>query len=150
MALLIALLAIGAVIWGLSKQISSGRRPQFEILQKGLNQNEAQNDAALLAQLRAHGSDLTKRTDIVFYLYIPKFEDARAANAELQRNGYDPEVRQPLGKLPSGGYESRYAVVAHIQEVPTPENIQAARTLYEGLARRYNGEYDGWEAAVAP
>jgi hypothetical protein len=34
------------------------------------------------------------------------------------------------------------------KDVPSLENVRTARALFEGLARKYHGEYDGWEAAV--
>lgn len=126
----------------------SEKRPTWEILQSGLSHNEDENDRAVLDHLRESGSYLTKATDVVFYLYIAASKDARTAASILEQNGFVAEVQAPLGKLPDGSYESRYSIVAHIDEVPSLENIRTARILYEGLAKRYNGEYDGWEAAV--
>jgi rhodanese-related sulfurtransferase len=107
-------------------------------------------DEVVEAQLKAQGSDTTKPTDVVFYLYIPRLRDARTAARLLTEDGYTVAVNDPLGRLPDGSYEWRYSVIAHVQEAPTSENISNARRLYAGLARRFNGEYDGWEAAVAP
>jgi hypothetical protein len=32
--------------------------------------------------------------------------------------------------------------------VPSSENIELLRNRFEGLATKFGGEYDGWEAAV--
>lgn len=150
----LAVLLVVAIALGISISLIVSIGPlseeaKFQVLEHGVGLSDDQKDDALLAQLREHGSDLSKPTDVVFYLYIPGLEDAQAAAAQLKMHGYAPDVRAPLGKLPSGAYEARYSVVAHVEEAPSTENIKKARLLYSGLARRYHGEYDGWEAAVA-
>jgi len=108
-----------------------------------------QNDERVLAALRVAGSDITKPTAIVFYLYIPALRDATAAASVLRTNGLTVRVHQPLGKLPDGSYESRYSVVANAEEVPSMKNLRRDRALFLGLVRRYGGDYDGWEAQIA-
>lgn len=105
-------------------------------------------DQQVLEQLRAHGSDLTKRTDIINYLYIPRLADANNVYDHLSRAGYAVEVREPLGRLRDGETESRYSVLIHITEVPSIANIRRMRRLMNDLAQRFNGDYDGWEAQV--
>jgi hypothetical protein len=105
-------------------------------------------DQQVLEQLRAHGSDLTKPTDIINYLYIPRLADAKNLAEHLSRGGYAVEVREPLGRLPDGTTESRYSVVLHITEVPSIANIRRMRRLLNDIAQRFNGDYDGWEAQV--
>ena len=106
-------------------------------------------DQLVLSELRKAGSDLTKPTDIRFYLYIPTLSDAQHAAQTLREHGFTVEVRAPLGSLPDGSVERRYSVVANLQRVPSSDNIRLARDLFQGLALRYRGEYDGWEAAIA-
>jgi Regulator of ribonuclease activity B/Domain of unknown function (DUF4440) len=108
----------------------------------------ALGDERVLEQLRSSGSDLSKPTDIVFYLYIPSQSDAIAAATELAGLGFQTEVSTPIGKLPNGATENRFSVVSHLTAIPTLTAIHSAATTMAGLADRYNGEYDGWEAAV--
>jgi len=105
-------------------------------------------DQDVIAQLKRNGSDVTKPTDVLHYLYIPSRRDAGEASRRSAAAGYRAAVREPLGKLPNGTIEKRYSVEAHKTIVPSIENIRRARAFFEALARRYGGEYDGWEAAV--
>jgi regulator of ribonuclease activity B len=143
------LIALGVGLWFGGPLIKQALQPAYDTLQTNPGESDDKNDEAVLAKLRANGSDLTKRTDIVFYLYIPALRDARAAASTLQRDGFTSQVQEPLGRLSDGSYESRYSVIAHMEEVPSIENLRENRALYKHLARRYKGEYDGWEAAVA-
>jgi|HubBroStandDraft_6_1064221.scaffolds.fasta_scaffold203746_2 rhodanese-related sulfurtransferase len=106
-------------------------------------------DELVLSELKKAGSDLNKPTDIRFYLYIPALNDAQRAARTLREHGFKVEVRAPLGPLPDGSVERRYSVVANAQRVPSSNNTRMARNLFQGLALRYRGEYDGWEAAIA-
>lgn len=103
----------------------------------------------VLSELKKAGSDLNKPTDIRFYLYIPALNDAQHAAQILRGDGFKVEVRAPLGPLPDGSVERRYSIVANAQRVPSSDNIRLARNLFQGLALRYRGDYDGREAAVA-
>lgn len=105
-------------------------------------------DQDVIARLKNNGSDVTKPTDIVHYLYILLRRDAEEASRRSHAAAYRAAVEEPLGKLPNGTTEKRYSVVAHQTAVPSIENIRRARAFFEALARRFGGEYDGWEAAV--
>jgi hypothetical protein len=119
------------------------------ILQTNTVLSDDANDAIVLRELRKRGSDLSKPTDIVFYLYIPSLQDARSSVQELDRDGLSAHYEQPLGRLSDGSFEKRYSVIAHARATPTIEHLRSYRTIFRNLARRFRGEYDGWEAAVA-
>jgi Regulator of ribonuclease activity B len=121
----------------------------YEISKTNVSKSEGESDEAVLSELRAKGSDLTKVTDVAFYLYVPARRDAEAAATTLREHGYQVEVREPLGEVSDDSHESRYSIVARIGEIPSLENLRANRVLCETLAGRYEGEYDGWEAAIA-
>ena len=143
----LCILAVG--LWAGGRQLASALLPTYDIKQSNPKQTDDQNDQEVLTQLHAKGSDLSKRTDMVFYLYIPSIQDAHTAASELDENGFVAEVEKPLGQVAGGSYESRYSVVAHIEQVPSMANLRKDRMLYKSLARQYRGDYDGWEAAVA-
>jgi hypothetical protein len=119
------------------------------ILKTNLALSDDANDEIVLLELQKRGSDLSKPTDIVFYLYIPSLRNARSSVRELDRDGLSAHYEQPLGRLSDGSFERRYSVVAHARATPTIEHIRAYRTIFKSLARRFSGEYDGWEAAVS-
>ena len=98
-------------------------------------------DQATLAQLARAGGDLGKTTDVVNYLYLPDETRAQEAGAALRAAGFTVQVR-PAAKGPA------WLALANRDMIPSPANIQQMRELFEGLASRLGGEYDGWEAAV--
>jgi Regulator of ribonuclease activity B len=105
-------------------------------------------DRAVIEQLRLSGANLARPTEIVHYLYIPSRRDALVAAIVLQRRGFDADVREPLGKLSDGTSSNDYGVIAKTHVVPSLQNLRKTRPLFDGLAKRYGGTYDGWEAAV--
>ena len=105
-------------------------------------------DQDVIAQLKRNGSDVTKPTDVVHYLYIPTRRDAEEAARRADEAGYRATVEEPLGKFPDGTAEMRYTVAAHKTTVPSIDNVRRARDFFDTLAGRFGGEYDGWEAAV--
>jgi rhodanese-related sulfurtransferase len=121
---------------------------EVHILKQSIETGNA-GDQLVLSALKKAGSDLDKPTDIRFYLYIPALNDAQHAARILREDGFKVEVRAPLGALPDGSVERRYSVIANAQRVPSSRNIRSARILFQDLALRYRGEYDGWEAAAA-
>jgi hypothetical protein len=109
---------------------------------------EDASDESVLKALAAAGSDLTRHTDIIFYVYVPTREDADRCCATLWEHGYRAHVGQPLGALPDGTTESRWSVVSHLEAVPSGATLGAARELMSTLASECAGEYDGWQAAL--
>jgi len=146
---MLMLLALGVGIWTFSTRLASSIQPKYQLLKTDPGQSDDQNDERVLAKLRANGSDLTKPTDVVFYLYVPALRDAKMAAATLKRAGYSVEVQPPLGRLADGTYDASFSVVAHLQEIPSLANLRKNRTAYKALAHRYHGDYDGWEAALS-
>jgi hypothetical protein len=98
-------------------------------------------DQLTLQQLRGAGANLAKPTDVVNYLYLPTEPLAQAAGAELRQAGFTVEVRP-------AATGSNWLALARMDLVPSPENIELLRKRFEGLATKFGGEYDGWEAAV--
>ena len=99
-------------------------------------------DRQTLYALKAHGADLTKATEVNFYLYLPTRVAAETAAAEARRSGYVAEVRPPLPN-----YDT-WLCLASRDMVPPPDAIDLARVGFESLASQLEGEFDGWEAAI--
>jgi Regulator of ribonuclease activity B len=96
-------------------------------------------DLMVLERLQQHGADLSKKTEVIHYLYFDDEASARAAAEQLAELGYTSQGR------PS---ESSFLLMAERDEVPSIENVCRMRQVMETAADRFGGEYDGWEAAV--
>src|ERR1700730_13029538 len=81
------------------------RTQGFEILSTDVS------DESTIEQLKNAGSDTSKVTEIVHYLYVPNKGDATEAASALTVDGYNAEVRTPLGKLPDGRVSNDWSVV---------------------------------------
>jgi hypothetical protein len=98
-------------------------------------------DLAVLEQLRSAGSDLSKPTEIDFYLYLPYESDAQATAGELRSLGYDVALKE-------GANGETWLCLATRTMTPTAQGIADARVMFERIARRYGGVFDGWNAAI--
>ena len=100
-------------------------------------------DAIVLEQLRELGSDLARPRNARFYLYLPNMGVAQTASDEIRRAGFVTmvdESAEPESDTP-------WLVLASRDMVVDETTIAEARRLFDGIAERYSGEYDGWEAA---
>jgi Regulator of ribonuclease activity B len=78
-----------------------------------------------------------------FYLYVRTPEDAGAATEALRSEGYVSRA------APSADPESdRPWLVLASREVVGGPSMGDAEAFLRQLAEQYDGEYDGWEAAV--
>jgi hypothetical protein len=103
-------------------------------------------DLALLGQLMQQGADLTKPRHALYYLYFTSEEVGNAAAAAGTAAGYACEVRDPLPQYPG-----QWAVVCERPDaVLDPPGVNAADELFQGIADRLGGVFDGWEAAAQP
>jgi hypothetical protein len=98
-------------------------------------------DLATLRQLREHGADLTKPTEVSFYLYFASRETAEKAAASAAT----PELSARVQESATG---DGWLVLLEGTMVPTESAIRAASTRLGALASSLGGEYDGWEAKV--
>jgi hypothetical protein len=98
------------------------------------------DDRAAVEELRRL-SAFTRPRMVLHYLYFPRQEAAAATTAELRGDGFATEERR-------GADGINWLVLARHQIVPSEEAIARVRDVMEALARRFGGEYDGWEAEV--
>lgn len=82
--------------------------------------------------------------DQVHYLYFPTEEAARAALVEAQRVGW-LGAREGVYQL--DGYPDWSMTVRRDDQPTNADTMPGIRAFFEELADRFNGEYDGWEAA---
>lgn len=101
----------------------------------------AEADAQTLLALRNAGADLTKPTEVRFYLYFRTREVAeRAANS-----AQTPDL---TANVDEGADRKSWLCLVSGRMVPSESAIRAASTRLQALAATLGGEYDGWEAAV--
>jgi hypothetical protein len=101
-------------------------------------------DLLVLGQLMQAGADLTQPRHVLHYLYFGSHEAATAASAEAVQHGFEAEVREPLPIQPD-----QWSLVCQRHGVVVdPTTVRDHDDLFEALAQRHGGDYDGWEASV--
>ena len=101
-------------------------------------------DLLVLHQLMQAGAQLTEPRHTVHYLYFGTVDAATAASQEAAAHGFDVEVREPLPEYP----DQWSLVCGRHGVVVDPATVRDHGDLFDSLAERYAGEYDGWEASV--
>ena len=101
-------------------------------------------DIALLGQMVQQGADLRQPRHALYYLYFGTREAAEAGAVDGRAAGYGCEVRDPLP-----AYPGQWSVVCQRPDAMLDiAGVRAADDLFQGIADRLEGEFDGWEAAV--
>lgn len=99
------------------------------------------SDAAVIAQLRTAGSDLSRPHPIDFYLYFPNREAAGRISRTLSSKGFEASI-EPSAR------GTDWLVLAKKQVVPTQTAMERLSAELEVIAASEKGEYDGWETMV--
>jgi hypothetical protein len=103
-------------------------------------------DLLILGQLLQHGADLAKARHALYYLYFSSQEGAESGAVEGRAAGYECSVRDPVAEYPG-----QWLLLCERQDaVLDPPTVIAADDLFQGIADRLGGEFDGWEAAAQP
>jgi hypothetical protein len=101
-------------------------------------------DLLVLHQLMQAGADLKQPRHTVHYLYFTSPDAATAASHEAEARGFEVEVRDPLPDYPG-----QWSLVCGQHGVVVdPPTVRDHGDLFDALAERHGGEYDGWEASV--
>ena len=102
-------------------------------------------DLLVLEQLVKAGADMHAPRHVLYYLYFPDQEHARAAASEAQASGFDTNVREPLPEYPN-----QWSLICERRDYTLDiETVRVNTDDFEALALRHGGDYDGWEASVA-
>lgn len=101
----------------------------------------ASDDQAVLDQLAAAGSDLSKPHHVEFYLYFPTEQAAQQAAEKLEAEGFEGEMKRAADL-------SSWLCLVNQQMVPDLPKITATKRRLAAVAREFGGEYDGWETKV--
>lgn len=99
-------------------------------------------DAAVLAQLSAHGADLTKSRVIEFFMWMPDEDKANQAAARCQVLGFEAQVAPP-----PEGFQSWSCNVSKTM-IPELAAIKDVAMNLTRIASDLGGQYDGWGTPV--
>ena len=103
-------------------------------------------DLQLMGQLLQAGADLHQPRHALYFLYFTSPEAAEAGALDGRAAGYTCEVRDPLPEYPG-----HWSLVCERSDVVIdPPGVIAADDLFQGIADRLGGDFDGWEAAAQP
>ena len=103
-------------------------------------------DLLLMGQLIQQGADLHQPRHALYYLYFSSREAAESGAADGGAAGYTCEVRDPMPQYPD-----QWSLVCERPDaLLDPPGVIAADDLFQGIADRLGGEFDGWEAAARP
>lgn len=101
-------------------------------------------DIVLLGQMVEQGADLTQPRHALYYLYFGEKDAAEAGATDGRAAGYTCEVREPLPEYPG-----QWSLVCERDDALLDiEGVKRADDLFQGIADRLQGDFDGWEAAV--
>lgn len=100
-------------------------------------------DLHTLAALVERGADLSRPRRVVFYAYFPGHAGAARAARDARAEGFSTEVREPLRR------RGQWLLVSELASaVVDAPFVRDRRDFFRGLADRFGGEYDGWDASV--
>jgi hypothetical protein len=101
-------------------------------------------DLALLGQMLKAGADLTKPRHALYYLYFGSPDVANSGAQEARAAGYACNVGDPLPEYPG-----QWSLICERHDVVLDiDGVRSADDLFQGIADRHEGDFDGWEAAV--
>ena len=100
-------------------------------------------DGAVLSLLHRIGADVSKPHLTNFYLYFQSRSSAELAGVELTASGFSVVVDKS-----AEGYQ--WLCLASKRMAPQARELSSLRNKFSNLAKRLNGEYDGWETEVIP
>ncbi|MNN39876.1 RNase E inhibitor protein [compost metagenome] len=100
-------------------------------------------DARVIENLVAAGSDTSKLHDIDFFVFLPSRSQAELAAAEIEQLGHSvASIDQPPDS------QSLWQLHATRRMVPQLDAMTATTRALTALASKYGGDYDGWGTGV--
>ncbi len=127
-------------------KLFSSRQGGVSIIGKTTTPTDGDN--LILQQLTKSGADLSRRREVVHYLYVPTEEASHRATSKLREQGY--EVTEKPSADAAEKPPNPWLVLARKVTVVNSQSVQEMRVVFEGLAKETRGDYDGWEAAAKP
>ena len=111
------------------------------IISRWQEKQEPDLDQQVLDQLRKAGSNLAKHHNIDFFLYFPNEASATEAAKNIQ-----DKVDSVTVEL--GADQKNWLCFAHKRMVPDHDKLVTLRKVFNEVAQKGSGVYDGWGAEV--
>jgi hypothetical protein len=113
-------------------------------------------DGEVLAELAAHGVDMSRPLHIEFAVDAPDDASARAIEQALQAQGYQTEIDYDEGESDEDGefdpdddpeeFGPSWTIYAHVDMVPEYDEIVRIQAELDRIAQPLGGKSDGWGA----
>jgi len=101
-------------------------------------------DLEVVSLLVKRGADLSQPRHVLYYLYFHDPEVAARAADEARAMSFEASVNEPLPQHPR-----QWSLVCERHDIVLDsQTIRNNGDFFDGLAARFGGEYDGWEASV--
>ena len=100
-------------------------------------------DGAVLSLLHRVGLDVSKPRPSNFYLYFRSRSNAELASVDLTASGFSVVVEKSAG-------DHKWLCLASKEIAPEARELASLRRRFSDLAKRLDGDYDGWETEVSP
>ena len=101
-------------------------------------------DRGVLQALTSAGADLSEPRHALFFLYFGDEPFAAAAGEEARQHGFEVSVSGPAHPE-----DDQWCLVCERRDLVTdPRSLPGLDALFSGIAERFEGRYDGWEASV--
>ena len=108
-----------------------------------------ERDAEILKILVREKADLSKARHSLFYLYFPTNDQASAARSEVLKLEIAKE-KDFKAEVETSATGTDWLCLVQAEMVINATVISRLRSQFEAIAKRGQGEYDGWECAAVP
>jgi len=94
-------------------------------------------DEHAVQQLKKFNLNFDKPQVVEFFFYFTTKALAQKAGEEIICEGCDVTIKL-------GAMKDSWLCLATKEIVPSPDELERLRKVFEAIAEKYNGEYDGW------
>ena len=99
--------------------------------------------AEVVAELKARGTDVSRRHAFEFYFYVADEAHANALARELETRGLATRVSRAPG-------DPSWLCLGTVTLVPDAARLDELGRFFDMLSQKYHSEFDGWEADPVP
>jgi regulator of RNase E activity RraB len=98
----------------------------------------------ILEQLKKSGSDLNKKHEISFWLYMPNKDAALQAAKRARATGLEVDIATPNEESESGDW----LCLLYCPHIPDEQLLDGISQFCIQLADELKGRFDGWESSL--
>jgi len=135
-------------LWDRVKQVigadgkTSAENDPHEYQETGSFDTVEEGDRRVLAHMRAQGTDFSKSRHVRHFHFFPDETLATGAREEIVANGYEAQQYR------SAKDPNTWVVLSERTGLVNESEVARERFLMQAMAEKFEGEYDGWEAAL--